>query len=325
MIFRGMRCNQYLALLVSAVVLIGCGEDSGPDDPFPAPAAGEGFQMKATVLAPAGTEIWKCIVYDLPTDNWEMVNRVESFQSEGMHHMDVMALAFTNVNLEPGEYDCDDLYTEHNALMEDGVFLYAAQAEEQFIQLPDGVAANLPPGIRVMHEIHYVNTSDQDIDVYSYINAYTIDPATVTDTIWGNAVRDVNINIPPGDGHVEWTRCVMSEDIDLLFLSSHTHQLGREVRIRLFDGTGVGEEIYMNDDWQTPFLKSFGPEALHIPAGTGFEFSCTFNNFTSEMVNWGFEASDEMCQIALVFTPGEASRECMPVASSDDLHDKPTP
>jgi hypothetical protein len=28
-----------------------------------------------------------------------------------------------------------------------------------------------------------------------------------------------------------------------------------------------------------------------------------------------------MCQIALVFTPGEARRRCVPVDSSDGMHD----
>ena len=32
-------------------------------------------------------------------------------------------------------------------------------------------------------------------------------------------------------------------------------------------------------------------------------------------VHWGFEAKDEMCQIALVFTPGETSRKCEIVSS----------
>jgi hypothetical protein len=270
-----------------------------------------------TTMAPPGTEIWKCKIYDLPTDNWQQVNRAESVQSAGMHHMDVMALQFTGIDIPPGDYDCQDLYDETPELME-GLIVYASQAETQTIQLPEGVIANFPPAIRVMHEIHYVNTSDVEQEVFSYINAYNIHPSEVVGEIWGEAVRDTNLNIPPGD-HSEWTRCVMNEDVDLIMMSSHTHQLGRKVEVRLFDGTNVADEvIYTNTDWETPFLKDFGPP-IHLPAGTGFEFKCDFKNDTGSTVTWGFSAGDEMCQVGIVFTPGQATRTCQPVASSDGM------
>jgi hypothetical protein len=291
----------------------------GDDHPFPAPAPEDGFQMSMSTTAPAGTEIWRCAVYDIPTEDWAPVNRVESLQNDFMHHMDVMALAFTGVKLEPGMYDCDDLYANHPGLM-DGLILYASQEGTQTIQLPEGTVAHLPPGLRVLHAVHYVNTTSEDVDVFSYVNAYTIHPRDIVETIWGEAVRDVNLEIPPRGEHTEWTRCVMTEDIDLLFLSSHTHQLGKRVSIRLFDGEEVGEEVYVNRDWHAPLIKPF-ETPLRIAAGTGFEFSCLFDNPTDETVRWGFSADDEMCQIALVFTPGEARRRCVPVDSSDGLHD----
>ncbi len=304
-----------LLLLSACAADSGNGADPGDDSPFPAPDPLDGFQMSMTETAPAGTEIWKCKVYDIPTDNWEPVNRVESLQSAGMHHMDIMALAFANVDIAPGEYDCQELYDTYPELMEKGVMLFAAQAAEQTIQLPEGVVANLPPKIRVMHEIHYVNTSDKDVDVFSYVNAYTIHPNDVRETIWGNVVRDTDINIPANTDDTETTRCVMTKDIDLLFVASHTHQLGRSVKVRLFDGVnpGAGEQIYENTDWATPMLESFSPTPLHIAAGTGLEFDCNFSNPTDRDVHWGFTASDEMCQIALVFTPGDASRICQPI------------
>lgn len=321
--------SKYLVSLscVLGLCVVACGssepEPTEDEGRFPPPEDGYGFQMKYETVAPAGTEIWKCMVYDLPNQEWEPVNRVESFQTEGMHHMDVMALAFANVEIEPGEYDCEALYDQYWELMEDGVIIMAAQQAEQTIQLPAGTVANLPPSLRVMQEIHYVNTSDEDVEVYSYVNAYNIHPTEVEQTIWGNVVRDVNIHVPAKGNATEWTRCVMTDDIDLLFLSSHTHQWARKVTVRTFDGDQVGEEIYTNTDWQTPFLESWDTEPLHLAAGTGIEFACDFENPTGDDVAWGFGAADEMCQVAMVFTPGEANRVCKPVDSSDGLHDEP--
>ncbi len=310
------------ALVASLLFAIACSSDADPTDELPLapPAEGEGFQMSMTGLtAPAGSEVWLCSVYRLPTDNWEFVNRVESVQNPGMHHMDIMATAFAQVEVEPGVYQCDELYEEYPELMEDGLIIYAAQDGEQEIQLPEGIVANLPPALLMMQEIHYVNTTEEDVELFSYVNAYTIHPSDVKDTIWGGAVRDTNLNIPANaTEHTEWTRCVMTEDVDILFMSSHMHQLGESFVVRSFDGESTGDVIYTNDDWHSPFIQQF-ETPMHVPAGQGFEFACNFSNPNPDPVTWGFTADDEMCQIALVYTPGEAFRKCEPVDSSDGV------
>jgi hypothetical protein len=56
-----------------------------------------------------------------------------------------------------------------------------------------------------------------------------------------------------------------------------------------------------------------------VPAGQGFELHCHYQNPTDKLVNWGFKASDEMCQMALVYTPGNPSIECKTIATSDGV------
>lgn len=320
-----LRTPLALLLLLSSAAL-GC---TSEDDPVTAPgptrlappAEGAGQQLRMEALAPAYSEIWLCEVKKFPGEGIQYVNAVDSLQSDTMHHMDVMALAFTDVDLEPGLYDCAALYEEHASLMEDGMIIYGAQAGEQNIQLPEGVAAPIPGGIEVMQEIHYVNTSGEDKTVFSDINTYTMPQEEVTETIWGTVVRDTHLNIPPMSAHQEWTRCVMTEDIQLLFLASHTHRLGQSVTVRPFDGKTVGEQMYENTAWESPRLEDFTQQSKIIEKGTGFEFTCDFQNNTTDMVNWGFLATDEMCQIALVYTPGNAEIACDVVESSDGVLD----
>src|SRR5690606_26005848 len=131
----------------------------------------------------------------------------------------------------------------------------------------------------------------------------------VQQTIWGGAVRDTDITIPAGaSDHVEWTRCVMNDDVDVLFLSSHTHKLAERTVIRPFDGTTAGDVMYSNTDWHAPPLQDFTAAPIHVAKGQGFEFECHYNNPGAADVKWGFTADDEMCQIALVYTPGDTSR-----------------
>ncbi|HVK73736.1 MAG TPA: hypothetical protein VM734_10460 [Kofleriaceae bacterium] len=299
--------------------LLACSDDGGgvdADDPLPPPAAHEGFQIAFETTVPAGAELWQCKVSHLPTTEYTPVNHVRSVQTAGVHHMDVMALVFAGVDLAEGVYDCNQLYRDYPSLMEDGLILYAAQRGEQEITLPPDTVANLPGNLLVMQEIHYVNASPEPIEAFSKINIYKY-TQPFTKEIWGSAVRDTNMDIPPGDS-VQWTRCVMNEPIDLLFLSSHTHALARKVEVRHFDGQTVGDLVYENDDWATPALENY-PTPLHVAAGQGFEFQCHYTNPGTETVHWGFAASDEMCQIALVYTPGVASHKCEVVDSSDGM------
>jgi len=103
--------------------------------------------------------------------------------------------------------------------MDDGIILYASQKAEDTVQLPPGVVAEVPAQTPFLFEVHYVNTSDEDVEVNSYVNAYTIWPEQVTNSIWGGPVRDRHINIPPmTDNHIEWTRCVMNADVEVVFM-----------------------------------------------------------------------------------------------------------
>jgi len=284
---------------------VACGATTA-DDILPPPRAGEGIQISYSAVAKAGTEIWKCNVSDLPTMGFFDVNRVESVQNESVHHMDLMAIALAAPDLQPGEYDCADVYAQYPRLMDDGILIYASQQAEQQIQLPTGVAAELLPKMRVMHEIHYVNTTEEDVTAFSKINAYKYPAEKVQQTIWGGAVRDTDINIPAGaTSHVEWTRCTMNADVDVLFLSSHTHKLAETTVIRSFNGTDTGEVMYSNTDWHAPPLQDHTAAPIRVPAGSGFEFECQYKNAGTTDVQWGFTAADEMCQIALVYTPGE--------------------
>ena len=277
---------------------------------FPPPAPSEGFQMGIDTEAEAGQEIWKCFVADLPTTDLSPVNRVSAVQSPGVHHMDVMALGLLNLPIEPGLYDCADLYAEHAEMMEDGLFIFATQNATEELTLPEGTVALIPPALRVMVEIHYVNPLPRKAAVWSRINAFTIPQEAMKDQIWGGAVRTMEIAIPPKiDRHYEWVRCEMNRDIDLVILSSHTHQLAELVDVYLWDGERRGELVYENDDWHAPVLKQFDPP-LSIPAGTGFEFRCHYRNPGDEEVRWGFNADDEMCQIGIVHTPFDTEASC---------------
>ncbi|MDX2090403.1 MAG: hypothetical protein SFX73_21275 [Kofleriaceae bacterium] len=281
-------------------------------EPQPSAKEGDRVELEYRFTVQPGEEAWRCKVSDLPTSTWLNVNHVESVQNDTMHHMDLMAIALAAPDLQPGEYDCGELYAQYPALMDDGVTFYASQRATQEITLPPGTVAELLPRLRVMHEIHFINPTDAPVEAFSRVDAYAYPPEEVVQSIWGGAVRDREIAIPAGaTSHVEWTRCVMDKAVDVLFLSTHTHERATKAQIRHFDGSVVGELIYTNTDWHAPPLEDYTATPLRIPAGAGFEFACDYANSGSAEVNWGFSANDEMCQIAIVYTPGDSQAECV--------------
>ncbi len=308
-------------------LLLSCGGKSDPADSaggagipvLEPPPAGEGFQLKMTgFTAPPYEEVWVCSVYDAPNTAYAAVNRVEYLQNEGTHHMTLSTVALSGHVLEPGMYDCNDLYG-NASLMEDQVMFFGNQgAGEGEMQLPAGTVANLPPNLQVIHEVHYVNPTDQPVELFSYVNGWTIPSDEVTEMIWGGQVRDETISIPAGSEVTEWTRCVMNEDVEVIFLASHTHKLGKRFTIAPFDGSSTGDLIFDNDDWHDPKITQFDPP-LVVPAGQGFEYACTWANTTDAEINYGLTADDEMCNMTLVFTPFSTSARCEVVETSDGV------
>ncbi len=295
--------------------------DSGAGNGIPVldpPPAGEGFQVSMFGTAAAFSEAWLCSVYDLPTTEPASVNSVQYLQNAGTHHLTLSTTAFAQTPLPEGNYDCADLYAD-TTLMEDVVMMFGNQGEAAgTLTLPEGVAATLPAGIQVMQEIHYVNTTDTDVSLYSYLNAWTIPEEEVVDGIWGGSVRDENIAIPPGASHTEWSRCVLNEDVEVQFLASHTHAQATSFTIAPYDGDNVGEVFYENFDWHDPKIVQYDPP-LVVPAGQGFEFSCTWQNQGDTEVNYGFLSTDEMCNMAIVFTPFSVTAACEVVETSDGV------
>jgi len=317
--------SRLIALPLAVLCLAGCPAEPDPvNEPDPVvplepPPTELGFQLTMFTTAPAGTEVWRCEVYDLPTTDLAAVNWVEYQQNPGTHHMTLSTLGLTpDSTIEIGQYDCQDLYGD-SSLMQDQIMFFGAQGTDQdTMHLPEGVAANFPAGLRIIHEVHYVNTTAEPVDLYSRVNAWTIPQSVVEEQIWGGQVRDETISIPAGETVTEWTRCVMNRDVEVLFLASHTHELGIEFTVAPFDGTTTGDIFYTNDDWHDPKIIQYDPP-LVIPAGQGFEYACTWRNDRDEDVSYGLESTDEMCNLAIVHTPMDLNALCEVVETSDGV------
>ncbi len=315
---------RHLSLLALPLLLVAACDPPGAsvdevDDTLEPPPEGGGFQLSIDTEAPPRSEIWKCFVYPMPHEEISAVQSVEYIQTPGTHHMTLSTLGFNSAGLIPhGEYDCEELYGE-SSLMQDQVMFFGAQGtDRETLSLPEGTVANFPLNMDVIHEVHFVNVSDEPVHIFSRVNAYTIPQDMIEEQIWGGQVRDETIEIPAGGTKTEWTRCEFNVDVEVLFLASHTHALGREFTVRMWDGEAAGDVFYTNDDWHDPLITQYDPP-LVVTAGTGFEYACTWENRRDEPVTYGLTAEDEMCNLAIVHTPFNMSALCEVVETSDGV------
>jgi hypothetical protein len=302
-----------------AFLAAGC----APGDPLPPPPDGQGFQMAMDIDSPPASETWKCLITQIPTTDTHRIHRVQHVQTAAVHHMDITVLLYSGAQtMPPGLYDCAPLYQMFPKLMEEQT-LYAAQSPEGDILLPDGIAAVVPPGITVMYELHHVNATTAPVHISSRVNAWDLPPdQPFGGTLGSFTLRARRLDIPPHSDKTEWAQCVMDQDVDMIFMSSHTHKLGRDVHILKYGGADAGTELFVNTDWQLPKLQNFSPP-LHFAAGEGIELRCHYENDGDTTVNWGFLSTDEMCNGVLVFTPGSGAR-CNEVANSAGMPDDTT-
>lgn len=314
-----------------AGILASCGGDkqdssaADPEDlPLQPPDPADGFQFSFSTTVDAYSEAWVCSVYPAPYEELSPVQWIEYDVTPGLHHMTLATPSLVGSVLEPGIYDCQSLLEEQMGEDSNYTMFFGLGAGDPVgeMHLPDGVAANMPAGLDVIHEIHYVNATDQPVEVETYVNAYTIPLSEVETGIWGGQVRDETIHIPAGGQATEWSRCVMNEDVEVLFLASHTHELGTKFTIRTFDGENTGDIIFENDDWHDPKITQYDPP-LVVPAGTGFEWTCDFTNPNEHDVNYGPTSEDEMCNMTMVHTPQSLSAWCDIVETSDGVIWKP--
>lgn len=283
------------------------------------PPAGDGVQFAMTgVTVGPYEESWMCSVYPIPADETLNVNWTHHLQNEGMHHMTLSAPGLGRSGIPYGTVPCEDLYADTELMAETAIIYGSQGTADAEMHLPDGVVAALPPTLDIIHEMHYVNPTDKPVELYSYINAYTIPESQVVDAIWGGSVRDEYIVIPPVSSHTEWSRCVFNRDVEVIFLSSHTHGLGVEFTIAPFDGVETGPVIYTNTDWHDPAIVQYDPP-LVVPQGQGFEWTCTWENDSEDEIHYGLNSTDEMCNLAVVHTPFDISAHCEVVETSDGV------
>jgi len=174
------------------------------------------------------------------------------------------------------------------------------------------VAWGIPPGARLVIQVHYHNPGDTPetdvtrIGVHFAAGPFDRRLSFVRALAW-------NFSIPAGAGRdVVRAATTLSNDLDALSIHAHMHLLGRAMTVTAHRPDGTTESLLRIDDWDFEWQIRYSyKRPVPLPAGTRIEAECVYDNSAGNprnpskpprIVSSGFETTDEMCLASVLGT-----------------------
>ncbi len=303
------------ALLLAALLAVGCGddggamdEDMGPEGPTDlgggepdlapterdafTPPGGERFVLAAGDWSmPGGQEGYRCVRQTI--DETIFVHEFYPIAPEGTHH--TVVTYTTSPSFPDGVTNC-------NAGTNDPDMIYGSGVGTEPLVLPEGVAVEIPAGAQILVNLHLYNTSADTLTGNSGIEVVTMPEALVENRAEVLLAGPLSFNIPAmTSGHVINGSCTMADDVTVFAVMPHMHQLGTSMTVEVGDDI-IYEGTYTFDDQR---YHDITPQ-LALGGGTRVDVTCTYDNPTSSSVGFGDSSDQEMCFALLYRYPALA-------------------
>jgi hypothetical protein len=255
-----------------------------------------GFQIRSDgYQIQAGDDVEYCEVIALPgtpSDKY-YVRGFEVAMTQFSHHLIVSAV-------QPGtDTDANTTVGDRVPCTGGDVFggeldpVTGSQQPYHESMYPDGVGRVYSGGQKLIFDYHYFNTSAEVVDARAAVNFHTTTEDKIQRIVQSFAMINVGISIEPGQ-EAEFTNgCLFDQDIEVFSLTRHTHRWGTDFNVWFKGGERDGEHVFLSEEYED--VEYQFPEPVIMAAGTGFDFSCAFQNTETYTLEFGLKATDEMC------------------------------
>lgn len=258
-----------------------------------------------------GTERTQCVVKRLGNSSQVHIGDIHNQLGDTSHHMIVYRVSDTVERPDP--YDCRPFTDTLDP--EKGSPLMVTQKHDDVLNLPAGVAYTLAPRQMLRIEMHYINATGSTKTLSS---STTMSEARSFDAEAGFLfIGDPDINLPPLSqrtlGPSFFRLPAEFADAKFFAITGHEHQFGTSVKVsRASNESESGTAVYDVPGWlwSEPATVFHNPP-FSIPAGGGFNFTCSWNNTSTRTVRFGESAEDEMCFFWAYYYPNKGSRVCV--------------
>jgi len=268
-----------------------------------------GFQMRMTsfVVAP-GADREGCEYAVAPNRKPMDVAEFELRATPGTHHFVVWE--YLGPDRNPADFwrgiayapGCTGLGPQNGA---SNANLFGMLPAYQRFHFPPGVAVRLQPHAIVYPNLHFHNYSDAPVLGQAVFNFIPARKGTVRHHAQALTVGSFQINIPPRGNAALTGEWHTPTALNLVQLSTHEHHRGTRVTVHHIDASGADlGELVVSTNWEHPTVQWY-QQALRLPAGDGFRFTCEWSNPDDHAVHFGPTTEDEMCFVVGYFYPDE--------------------
>jgi hypothetical protein len=308
-----------ICLALATCSLLACSSHKGSSnvDVDAPPLTGDAYSVTwGPVDVPAGVESTQCI--------WVHLNNATEIKVHQLH--DVLGPSSHHLIVYKDDMDTTEQTTPMpcqpftGALNTSGMItpLVITQKADDEISLPDGVAYTLAPNQMIKLELHYINSTDADVQAQAQVTFYAADPATIHDEASILFTGSPDISIPAGQQVMLHEYFTLPSYVDLssshiFAITGHEHHYGTGVQVNVAPSkTGPMTSVYAPNPfvWSEPVTTTHDP-GFSVPSGGGFDFTCTWTNTGTTTVKFGESANDEMCFFWAYYYPSQGSKVCI--------------
>jgi Copper type II ascorbate-dependent monooxygenase, C-terminal domain len=299
--------NRLVSAALLALAIAACGEVNGTNTTdidaavsadAPATTANSFRVTTPDITIKAGEEVTYCYYTTIPTTEMRGVKRWSSTMTPGSHHL---ILFFGDSGKADGTVDktCAGLGGQP-------YWTYSAQSAVNEAVMPAGIGMTVPAGQKVYVQMHYLNTSDADLQAHAVIEAETYTAAETFIPAAAFVTYNTQISLPPNSTGSAGGTCAVPADAKFFQMSTHTHW--RATRTEVKDAESM---LFTASDWEHPGIKTWTEPFFTFASGK-LTYKCDYNNPESVTVREGQSAeADEMCMAVGYFFPATEPKICI--------------
>ncbi len=298
-----MRFSWLSIGLGLAAMACGSGDGAGGE-----PVANDPSKLTFTTPefeVPTG-DSFTCFYTDTYTDREIAVASATGNQDTGGHHI----LAFwTDVPREAQAHECNDaeMVSWHQIAGSAGKDVGGA-----VLGLEDGLAVQIPAGVQLVLQAHYINTTTSPKKVHDTVTLNLVEPADVVSYVKYFVTDDETFELTPHSKGMSVTYCDVPRDFSMALSLGHMHELGTRYRLEVVDAADAVQSTIIDNEWDPEFTSH--PEVLYygiddpllLKKGTRLKQTCDWNNLTANPVIF----PREMCLAFFYYFPGDDDMTC---------------
>jgi hypothetical protein len=260
--------------------------------PFTVPAHGERELCQAVALPDDG-----------PLEVREVVVAMPGGLQYGSHHF-VVFLDNGPVNGSQPSEPVDSQGCSGMGSQAVSPILVFVQHSRDRVRLPRRVGIRLARGQRLLLNSHYVNGSDEPLEVDVAVNFRAAPRRSIDHHVRTVELGTFDIDVPAGGQAAVESDWTVPFPMNLVMLTSHSHKFTQAVEIAVARGGGPFEPQLTTLNWEDPAVVRY-PRPLRLEAGDVVRWTCHYDNPGDQPVGFGLTTEDEMCFTIGFFYPDD--------------------